>query len=202
MSGLDFGKELKTWREVARLSSRELSRRVGKAVTYVSQLERGLIKTPDYQTCYMLLKEVGIEESKIEEILNVFNIKSPERLREEELIEQHWIATEERRMREDPEGYMEYKYEQALYVESVRLKEINDRLHQTLNVLIERDFSKAETVMDNLDDLIRHKDDFSFFCSLFGYDYSSLSLEERDTLLQTIGRFFAESGQKKEEHKE
>ncbi|GGA34567.1 hypothetical protein GCM10010917_19820 [Paenibacillus physcomitrellae] len=48
MNGIDFGSYLKSIRKSKKVPSKELSIRVGKAVTYVSQIERGLIKKPDF----------------------------------------------------------------------------------------------------------------------------------------------------------
>lgn len=79
MNGIEFGKELKKIRTNAGISSKVLSSKVGKAVTYVSQLENGKIKSPDFETCFKLLEELGVEHGKIEGILDYFGIISPQR---------------------------------------------------------------------------------------------------------------------------
>jgi transcriptional regulator with XRE-family HTH domain len=70
MDGIEFGKILKKERIKKCISSKLLSKQADKAVTYVSQLERGLIKNADNETCKKIMnivgfiyKEVGFEIS-------------------------------------------------------------------------------------------------------------------------------------------
>lgn len=46
VDGIQFGKDLRELRLLKRYPTRKLSEEVGRAITYVSQLERGLIKNP------------------------------------------------------------------------------------------------------------------------------------------------------------
>jgi transcriptional regulator with XRE-family HTH domain len=75
MNGIYFGKTLKTLRNSFGISSKVLSKKAGKAVTYVSQLERGLIKKPCYYTCLKILNELHFDERKAKEYLKLFNIE-------------------------------------------------------------------------------------------------------------------------------
>lgn len=56
VDGIQFGKDLKELRLSKKYNSTKLSLEVGRAQTYVSQLERGLIKNPDLATCRRLLE--------------------------------------------------------------------------------------------------------------------------------------------------
>lgn len=187
MSGITFGKDLKRMRKQVGISSKVLSQKVGKAVTYVSQLERGLIKNPDYNTCYNLLKELGIQEGKIEDILyNHYNIASTER--EEAILEQqikqfeHKCAEEEA----DPEEYAEKQLHFWLEETSFELRHSNDNLHHMFNVLIDKDITRAETVIKNIESLTKSKETFDFFCALFEHDYSAITNDKREHLLHVI----------------
>ncbi|WP_158289578.1 helix-turn-helix domain-containing protein [Paenibacillus flagellatus] len=168
MNGVAFGKEIKKLRKKVGIASKELSQQVGKAVTYVSQLERGLIKKPDYKTSYQLLKRLEIEETKIDGLLDYFGIKSPER----EQAEGDWAA-------EQAEFYW-------LEPEKARLKNKNDRLHQSLKMLIDVDFSAADKLISHIEALTSDKNKFHFLTSLFEYDYSRLTNEERANIIATV----------------
>ena len=72
-----FGDILKKLRETAGIGSRELSRKVGMTDAYVSQLERGAIKKPNYFTALTLLKKLSVSAEEREDILERCNISSP-----------------------------------------------------------------------------------------------------------------------------
>lgn len=69
---MEFGVWLKQKREEKGFSTRELSDRIGKSSSYVSQLERGTTKVPSPSVAKMLFHELGIED--IEEIMEQWEI--------------------------------------------------------------------------------------------------------------------------------
>jgi transcriptional regulator with XRE-family HTH domain len=70
-----IGAKVKELRVSTGIGSRELSRAVGMAETYVSQLERGLIKNPDRNVCMNILNFLGLDEEQTAEILNQYELK-------------------------------------------------------------------------------------------------------------------------------
>ncbi len=78
MNKSSFGEELKALRKRVGMPSKVLSQKVGKAVTYVSQLERELIKNPSYTTCLQILLELGLIKEDAEKMLNYYGIQSKE----------------------------------------------------------------------------------------------------------------------------
>lgn len=174
MNGVSFGIKIKELRKKAGIPSKELSTKVGKAVTYVSQLERGLIKKPDFDTCYKLLLELGVAEDKAEGILGYYGILSPER----EQYELEWAS------KQAEEAWNFDWIEQS----TEKLKQSNSHLYSKFNLLIEKDLSKAEKLIYNLEALTASRDKFDFLCSLFEYDYSVMTNEDRKELSETISK--------------
>jgi transcriptional regulator with XRE-family HTH domain len=64
-----IGNYIRQVRKSKGIGSRELARKINKAETYISQLERGLIKKPDYDTTRILLETLEVPSDIIEEIL-------------------------------------------------------------------------------------------------------------------------------------
>jgi transcriptional regulator with XRE-family HTH domain len=64
-----IGNYIRQVRKSKGIGSRELARKINKAETYISQLERGLIKKPDYATTKILLETLEVPSNTIEEIL-------------------------------------------------------------------------------------------------------------------------------------
>ncbi|WP_214480991.1 helix-turn-helix transcriptional regulator [Bacillus sp. SM2101] len=87
---LDFdgniGDFIKIMRKSKKINSIELSKKVGKSDAYISHIENGRNKNPDYSTLYNIFKIIGTEEKKIEDYLEHFGILSPERLAHEEAM--------------------------------------------------------------------------------------------------------------------
>lgn len=69
-----IGDYVKQLRETNGIGSRELSRSINKASAYVSQLERGLIKKPDYDTTKSILEILGVNSEEIESVLQLYKI--------------------------------------------------------------------------------------------------------------------------------
>ncbi|WBL16340.1 helix-turn-helix domain-containing protein [Sutcliffiella sp. NC1] len=93
----DIGEFLHSTRRSKRINSTDLSKAVGKSPAYISQIENGRNKNPDYETMYKVFKHLGIEEEKIEDYLLHFQIKSPEReaWEEEQAIKASMEPTDE-----------------------------------------------------------------------------------------------------------
>lgn len=181
VNGIDFGQELKRMRTNAGISSKVLSSKVGKAVTYVSQLENGKIKSPDYTTCYQLLQELGIEETKIEGILDYFGFMSPEREKANLEMDIKLMEQEEEKWtsRWYSKRYDEVHYKQAMF-------------EKTLSSLIQFDLTRAEKVIGNLASLTEEEEDFDFFCSLFENNFSSLDKKSKKEILRWVTKYVQE----------
>ncbi|MGG3103631.1 hypothetical protein SRCM101294_00087 [Bacillus amyloliquefaciens] len=86
----DFDGDLKDYIRVMRayknISSTKLSEMIGKNRAYISQIENGHNKNPEYETLYKIFKILGVKEENIESYLYHFNILSPELLKHEEEI--------------------------------------------------------------------------------------------------------------------
>lgn len=172
MNGIAFGIEIKKLRKKVGIASKELSQQVGKAVTYVSQLERGLIKKPDYLTAYQLLKRLEIDEKKIDGLLDYFGIKSPER----EQSEAEWAT-------EQAEKVSNFDWlEQEKHI----LKQKNEQLHTSLNILIDLDVSAASKLISHIEALTAEKEKFDFLTALFEYDFSKVTQEDRTKVISAI----------------
>ncbi|WBL50371.1 helix-turn-helix domain-containing protein [Bacillus altitudinis] len=119
-----FRKSMKEIRTMKKIGSRELSRKIGKAETYISQFERGLIKSPDYQICFEIMKELGFAEKDIPNILfEQYEIMSPEE-------EKAYKEAEEREIERMQELYNDPDYLQAeliRYLESEKEAEEREK---------------------------------------------------------------------------
>jgi len=175
VDGKAFGKEIFKIRKKVGLSTRELSRLVGKNITYVSHLERGNINKPDFTACYNMLKVLGVEEENIENILSGFGILSPER-----------EQTELRLNSFETQPILNFSWYDKM---AQKLNVSNDRFHDVLSLFIEKDFTKSEKLITNLSALITTKETFDFLISLFEYDYSRISSEDRKEILEIIRKF-------------
>lgn len=190
MSGIKFGIELKKIRKSVGISSKVLSTKVNKAVTYVSQLERGLIKQPDFHTCLQILLELGFSEDEAKKTLTYFNIKSSE----QERAELDWIVEQAEKNYIEEEvkiktGFYVSKIEKISHENEVVIK----LFKENLDSFITHDLSKAEKVLCNLISIFETEEKFDFFCSVFENDFSSLSLTERNTILSTLRNYIKKS---------
>jgi transcriptional regulator with XRE-family HTH domain len=185
LNGIAFGKELKKLRNKAGVPSKVLSTKVGKAVTYVSQLENGKIRNPDFDTCFNLLKELGVEENQIEGMLDYFGIMS--RKREEAELEWNIKVLEQE----------EEKWRLGWYEKKINtLVKKNRIFHKRMESFIQYDLSRAEEVINNLISLTEDEEKFDFLCSLFENNYASLDSEDMRQLLRTINHFVKEKSTK------
>ncbi|RVT65296.1 helix-turn-helix domain-containing protein [Niallia taxi] len=209
MSINNFGRDIKALRTNRKIGSRELSRLIGKAETYISQLERGLIKKPDYDTAYDIVKHLGWDENKIEGILDkLYQIKSTERIAAEAAvanqnearaaaIEEMWLQRqvdidsdpvylEKNRLTPDMINF-ESEWMQELID---KLEEQNEEIKMELSFNIEKNAKTFESVLNNLHSLLtsmrKDRKNFNFFVDLFKNDLSILSEESKDRILITI----------------
>lgn len=188
MNGIEFGKELKKIREQVGLPSKPLSETIGKAKTYVSQLERGLIKNPDFNSCVNLLKELSFPMEKIEDFLYSFGIMSEQRKEYE--LKQNIINLERKEKAKEGsnEEFIRYYYPWLYNDEKSinKLQRKNEYLLKVFNSMLENDFSRAEKVITNIVNLTKSKHSFDVFCSLFEYDFFSITPVEKERLIQII----------------
>ena len=82
MNKSSFGEELKALRKRVGMPSKVLSQKVGKAVTYVSQLERELIKIPLIQLVYKYYWSLVLSRKMLKKcsIIMVYSQKRKNRL--------------------------------------------------------------------------------------------------------------------------
>lgn len=71
---MDFGLFVKELREEQEISTRELSKRIGKGSNYISSIENGRNKQPSPLVAKKILTELSIGMDRIPDILVQFNI--------------------------------------------------------------------------------------------------------------------------------
>lgn len=161
------------------LSTRLLSKEVGKASSYISQLERGLILKPDYDTCERLLKYLGVEDTKIEGVLHHYGIMTA--TQEEELHK--WAAQQAEFV-----GSVDWLEDEVEQVETQQSK-----LEAMLSKLTRTDVSSASVLISRLLSHLESKDTKDFLIELVRFDYTHLTSTERDSLLALIRKTVAQS---------
>ncbi|MBY0123619.1 helix-turn-helix domain-containing protein [Bacillus sp. S/N-304-OC-R1] len=188
MNSTEFGKEIKKRREHLGLRSMPLAEKIGRGKAYVSQLETGAIKNPDYNTCFKLLKELSFPLEKIEDYLYSFGIISERRKKFELESSINRDKSNEQALNDSDEEYIKYHYPWLYNDEALisNLKRKNDYLSYVFNNIIETDFSRADAVLTNINNLTKSKASFDFFCSLFQYDFFSITTEQRNELIKII----------------
>lgn len=92
-----LGDFIKQNRKANKINSVDLSKELGKSVAYISQIEHGHNKKPDFDNLYEIFKRIGIDENKIEDYLEHFGFMTPEReeAKIQEEIERQNISSEE-----------------------------------------------------------------------------------------------------------
>lgn len=74
----EFGKYLRSVRQAKKMSIRELSKKVNKTATYLSDIENGNNKPPDKELLEKIIKELNLEEHpKLKN--NLFDLAAVER---------------------------------------------------------------------------------------------------------------------------
>jgi transcriptional regulator with XRE-family HTH domain len=185
MGGVAFGQTLKHLREKAKISSKSLSIQAGKAATYVSQLERGLIKNPNYDTCHKLLEFIGVESDSIEQMLNKHGLISDLNI---------FIEDIERINRSEPsrkESPRKAEKNSRIYEEKYRdTKEKNDYIFSIFSILVDTDITRASVVINNLYKLIQDEDNLDFLCGVLSLDYTHLPSESKAEILARLRKWF------------
>ncbi|MFJ7931522.1 helix-turn-helix domain-containing protein [Peribacillus sp. NPDC096448] len=209
MSINNIGRDIKALRTKRGIGSRELSRLIGKAETYISQLERGLIKKLDYNTAYAIMKHLGFTESGIDEFLdNFYQIKSPARIEAEaeqavnwdevraSEIEQMWIQRQED-IDTDPD-YQESKFEyeikgfESQWMMNLyeKMEEKNEEIKKELSFNMNKNIQTFEPVINNLYSFLtsmrEDRGNFEFFVGLFENDLSVLNDESKGKILRAV----------------
>ncbi|WP_188048436.1 helix-turn-helix domain-containing protein [Bacillus sp. CH30_1T] len=216
MSESNIGRDVKELRTKKGIGSRELSRLIGKAETYISQLERGLIKTPDYNTAFEIFKHLGHREDQIEDVLlNFYYIKSPLRVEAEEAWEQQEIENAQ-----DP-VYQNAKLDREIEAHEQRLQlgeyseeeanrsidwlldtetDLNNKVRDIgneLNFFIDKKMDVFEDVINNLHTIVmsmsKNKEDYEFFTKLFKRDLSKFTNDSKNQIVETIKEEYKKS---------
>lgn len=177
MTILSFGKELKELRKRAGIPSKVLSEKVGKAVTYVSQLEREIIKNPSYEPCLQILLELGLHVEEAEKMLAYYDIKSKENKKAEYKTNLRFAEEEKLKINSN---YYERKFEQIEKSKTQFLHLAAERF----STLGQFDNSRASKVLDNLNSILSSEEKSDFFFSLFENDFSKLNFKESEILLR------------------
>lgn len=203
MSIKNIGRDIKALRTKRKIGSRELSRLIGKAETYISQLERGLIKKPDFDTAFAIMKNLGWNVENIEDFLsNFYQIYSPKRIADEELqlnwhedrdakIEEVWIK------RNDPEFIANMVERDNKNFESQWMLDLyevlesrNEEIKKELTFNINKNAQTFENVINNLHSLLtsmrEDRENFNFFVGLFEKDLTILNGESKNNILKTV----------------
>jgi transcriptional regulator with XRE-family HTH domain len=209
MSINNFSRDIKALRTKRKIGSRELSRLIGKAETYISQLERGLIKKTDYDTAFDIVKHLGWEEKNIPDLLDSFyQIKSPERINAEAEEVENW---EEKRATELEQMWIQrleeintdtYYQESKLTHDKInfesqwmmelaeQLERKNEEIKMELSFNIDKNAQTFENIINNLHSLLtsmrEDRGNFNFLVGLFENDLSRLDQVSKDKILNVI----------------
>lgn len=91
MNGSEFGNTIRKFREEFGIGSRELSRMLGMTGSYISQLERGAIKKPNYYTAVKIFECLNIPKDIAATLLSSMGIRHPDpfEMTKGELFEQY-----------------------------------------------------------------------------------------------------------------
>ncbi|MDH5164497.1 helix-turn-helix domain-containing protein [Heyndrickxia oleronia] len=171
MNETSFGQELKKLRKHVGIPSKELSQKVGKAVTYVSQLERELIKNPSYDTCLQILLELGLNKENAEKMLNYYGIQSKEeRQAELELA----VKLDKELSWKINSSYYSKKFEQIERKRKLFLQLVDNHL-ETLG---HYDNSRADKILSNLIELLKSEEKADLLFTLFENDFSKFDYME------------------------
>ncbi|MDM5257060.1 helix-turn-helix domain-containing protein [Bacillus toyonensis] len=209
MSISNFGRDIKALRTKRKIGSRELARLIGKAETYISQLERGLIKKPDYDIAYAIMEHLGWEEENIEDFLyDFYHIKSPERIEAEAEevenweeqraleIEEMWVQRQEELVsdtdnQESKLTHTRKNFESKWMVDlREQLERKNREIKEEFSFNIDKNIQTFENVINNLHSLLtsmrEDRENFNFFIGLFENDLTNLGQESKDKILKAV----------------
>lgn len=183
-----FGEFLKERRKEIGIGSRELSRRVGLAETYVSQTERGKIKKPPFEIAYKLCKELKMDSNTVASSLERFGIT------ENDNNDNYFATNDLYNSHYSNEIYFRHWFSNK----SLELKFANNTISKNLESFIDSDLSRANIVINNLYKLISQSEEtFDFFCFLLSKDYSVLDETEKENISNYISKIFISHGYQK-----
>ncbi|MGD6896075.1 helix-turn-helix domain-containing protein [Bacillus infantis] len=197
--GLDFdgtvGEFIKFWRKAKKINSKELSKEIGKSDSYVSHLENGRYKNPDYETLYEIFKRIGIKEDKIEDYLYHFHIISPDRESWEEdmAFQAAQPPTEEdiRHMEEEAE-YFEQHFKTFNSDDLLgdilgeNIKSISGILHNMADHDIENSYDLIIGLSKTFDELSTNQKLYRFMIKFFSEKVPTLDEESMVNILNTL----------------
>lgn len=176
-----FGQTLKDLRKKSGISSKVLSTKVGKAVTYVSQLERELIKNPSYETCLEILNEIGLSNDEALKILSYYGIQSKE---EKEAEISLAIQLDEEYTHKINSNYYNKKFEQIEKKNNVFIK----LLEQRLTTLGMYDNSRAEKILNSFIYLLESEEKADLLFTFLENDISKLEQGELSSFFSRTTR--------------
>ncbi|MGG3623841.1 helix-turn-helix transcriptional regulator [Bacillus gobiensis] len=187
-----IGEFIKLHRKARRINSIELSKSIGKSDAYISHIENGRNKKPDYATLFEIFKKIGIDEKKIEDYLEHFFIFSPER-------EAHDMEMAIARASEPPTdeeiAFWEEQERQFLLDEEAQYEKFQKKSNsnsQNGNYLVE-DIIKEDIISINsvLDSITEH-DLSNAFDLIKGISNSFDEMSTNITLYKFLIKFFSE----------
>lgn len=214
MSEPNLAQDIKARRSQKGIGSRELSRLVGKAETYISQLERGLIKSPDYQTLFEIWKHLGYKEDKIEDMLyHDYYIMSPERIEADKAWTLRQIELEDdpeyqqQKLERDIERYeqeqQDYSEEQSdngidwLFEIEKELNKKANEIKDEFSLFIDKKLDVFEDVTKNFHSMVismrKSKENYDFFTNLFKHDLTKLNEESKRRIIETVKEEYEKS---------
>lgn len=181
MNKTSFGEELKNLRKRVGIPSKVLSQSVGKAVTYVSQLERDIIKNPSYTTCLQILMELGLIREDAEKMLHYYDIRSKE---EKQADLELGVQLDEELSLKINSSYYSKKFEE---VERKRhsFLQLADK---QLEILGQFDNSRADNILINLIELLKSEEKSDFLFALFENNFSKLDYTEMQLILSKVNK--------------
>lgn len=135
-----IGDFIKEHRKAKKINSVDLSKELGKSVAYISQIEHGHNKKPDFNTLYEIFKRIGIEEDRIEDYLESFGFMTPEREQariQEQIGRQNMSIEEYEELQKQEDEYFR-KHHQMFNNGDDLLKEIFNSDINRINLILSR----------------------------------------------------------------
>lgn len=206
--GLTFegtlGEFIKAIRKTKKINSVDLSKNIGRSGAYVSQIESGRNKNPDYDALYEIFKQLGIEETKIDDYLEHFGYLSPDYIAmDEAYIKQHEEQSNDAEYQEHLNRQQIDSYEQQLQFEQEQLNDYDwldiekekalskiKEIEKTLTYFIDNDLLAFSRVVDNLHNMVesmpKDKENYDFFTTLFKNDLTDLDKDNKNQIIEAI----------------
>jgi len=206
--GLTFegtlGDFIKAIRKTKKISSVNLSKAIGRSGAYISQIESGKNKNPDYDSLYEIFKQLGVEEIKIDDYLEHFGYLSPDYIAmDEAYVKQHEEQSNDPEYQEHLNRQQIDSYEQQLQFEQEQLNDYDwldiekekalskiKEIEKTLTYFIDNDLLAFSRVVDNLHNMVesmpKDKENYDFFTKLFKNDLTDLDKDNKNQIIEAI----------------